>query len=40
MNIFCQAHTTDNNPDMNVLLSAAEKGDKQSQLEYGKSNTQ
>lgn len=36
MSIFYQAHAADSKPDLNALLSAAEKDDKQSQLEYGK----
>ena len=31
MSIFYQAHAADSKPDLNALLSAAEKGDKQSQ---------
>lgn len=36
MSISCQAHAADSKPDLNALRSTAEKGDAQSQLEYGK----
>ncbi len=38
-NLFCSAYAKDSKPDLNVLRTSAEKGNVQSQLEYGKQST-